>query len=229
MTVTTRGITAASGLAAVAAGAIFIGVQIGHPHLDATSIRTTELAVRSTAKLIMAALALVGIAGMYLSQVRRNGWLGLVGFVVLAIGYLCIVGTAFTSAFVLPTVAASDPAYVDDMIGAATGGSPIGHIGAYAVVVKIQDFGYLLGGLVFGVALFRARVLWRWACLLLAAGGVVTVILSLLPDAFYRLLAFPNGIAMIGLGISLWLGQRASAGETVSPPAHVAPAARVLP
>jgi LuxR family maltose regulon positive regulatory protein len=37
-----------------------------------------------------------------------------------------------------------------------------------------------------------------------AAGGVVTVLLSVMPDAFYRLLAFPNGIAMIGLGYSLW-------------------------
>jgi hypothetical protein len=25
-----------------------------------------------------------------------------------------------------------------------------------------------------------------------------------MPDAFYRLLAFPNGIAMIALGYSLW-------------------------
>jgi len=25
-----------------------------------------------------------------------------------------------------------------------------------------------------------------------------------MPDAFYRLLAFPNGIAMVGLGWSLW-------------------------
>jgi hypothetical protein len=229
MTITTRGITAASGLAAVAAGAIFIGVQIGHPHLDSASIQTAELAVRSTLKLIMAVLAVVGIAGMYLSQVRRSGWLGLVGFVVLAIGYLCIAGTAFTSAFVLPTVAGSDPAYVDDMIAVATGGTPAGDVGAYAVVAKIQDAGYLLGGLIFGVALFRARVLWRWASLLLAAGGVVTVVLSLMPDAFYRLLAFPNGIAMIGLGISLWLGQRRRPAEASSPLGAVAAATRVLP
>lgn len=229
MTITSRGLTAASGLAAVAAGTIFIGVQIGHPHLDSTSIQTTEMAVRSTLKLIMAVLSVVGIAGMFLSQVRRNGWLGLAGFVVLAIGYLCIIGTAFTSAFVLPTVAGSDPAYVDDMIAAATGGTPVGDIGAYAVVAKVQDVGYLLGGLVFGAALFRARVLWRWASLLLAVGGAVTVVLSLLPDAFYRLLAFPNGIAMIGLGVSLWLSQRASSTETSAPQAGVAPKSRVLP
>ena len=212
-----------------AAGTLFIGVQIGHPHLDSTSIQTTEMAVRSTAKLLMAVLALVGIAGLYLSQVRRNGWLGLVGFVVLAVGYLCIVGTAFTSAFVLPTIAGTDPAYVDDMIAVATGGTPVGDIGAYAVVAKVQDVGYLLGGLVFGVALFRARVVWRWASLLLAIGGVVTVVLSLLPDAFYRLLAFPNGIAMIGLGISLWLGQRtAGTDENSSPRGDVAAAPRAL-
>ena len=215
MTITTTRLTAAAGLCAAAAGAIFIGVQIGHPHLDATSIQTTEMAVRSTFKLLMAVLALVGITGMYLSQVPRNGRLGLVGFMVLAIGYLCIVGTAYASAFVLPTVAATDPGYVNDVIAASTGGSPVGDIGLFAVVAKIQDFGYLVGGLVFGIALFRAGVLARWASLLLAVGGVVTVALSLMPDAFYRLLAFPNGIAMIGLGVSLWLSQRTpSAVET---------------
>ena len=69
---------------------------------------------------------------------------------------------------------------------------------------QVQGFAYLAGGLVFGIALYRARVLARWAAALLAVGGVVTVLHSLLPDAFYRLLAFPNGIAMIGLGYSLW-------------------------
>jgi len=92
------------------------------------------------------------------------------------------------------------------------------------VVAKVQDFGYLLGGLIFGIALFRARVLARWASLLLAVGGIVTIVLSQLPDAFYRLLAYPNGIAMIGLGISLWLGQR-NASSVESSPSHVDAAA----
>lgn len=224
MTITTKGLTAAAGLCAAVAGAIFIGVQIGHPHLDSTSIQTTEMAVRSTLKGVMAVLALVGITGMYLSQVPRNGRLGLVGFGVLAVGYLLIMGTAYTAAFVLPTVAAADPAYADDVLAVSTGGSAVGDIGLFAVVAEIQDFAYLVGGLLFGIALFRARVLARWASLLLAVGGVVTVVLSLMPDAFYRLLAFPNGIAMIGLGVSLWLGARkSSAVETT--PAHVDAAA----
>ena len=56
----------------------------------------------------------------------------------------------------------------------------------------------------FGIALFRARVLARWAAVLLAVGSLVTVLLAVMPDAFYRFLAFPNGIAMVALGYSLW-------------------------
>lgn len=45
------------------------------------------------------------------------------------------------------------------------------------------------GGLVFGVALYRARVLARWAAALLAVNGVITIALAVMSDAFYRLLA----------------------------------------
>ena len=223
MNVTSSSLTKAAGAAAAAAGAIFIAVQIGHPHLDATSIQTTQMAVREALKVLMAALALAGITGMYLSQIRRNGVLGLVGYLVLSAGYLMIMGTAYVAAFVMPTVAASDPGYANDVIAVATGGSPIGDIGALATVAHVQGIAYLAGGLLFGIALFRARVLARWATALLAVGGAVSAALSVMPDAFYRLLAFPNGIAMIGLGVSLWLSQRkASSVETSAPRADVA-------
>lgn len=204
MTVTATTLTKAAGLAAIAAGLIFIGVQFNHPHLDATSITTTDVIVRNWFKVLMAVLALVGITGMYLSQIRRNGVVGLVGYAVLGIGYLLITCTGILAATVMPLVASVDPSYVNDVIAAATGGTPSGDIGLLQVVYKVQDFGYLAGGLVFGIALFRANVLARWASALLAVGGVVTIALSIMPDAFYRLLALPNGIAMVALGYSLW-------------------------
>ena len=225
MTVTTSRLTAASGLCAAAAGALFIGVQIGHPHLDATSVQTTEVVVRDTLKVLMAACALVGITGMYLSQVRRNGVLGLVGYVVLVVGYLLILGTAYTAAFILPEVAQTDPGYVNDVIDVTNGRVSSADIGAMNAVSQVQSIAYLAGGLLFCVALFRARVLARWAAALLAVGGVVTIVLSFMPDAFYRLLAYPNGIAMIGLGVSLWLGQRTASTTTDAdaPRAQAAP------
>lgn len=96
--------------AAVAAGALFVGVQVGHPPLDVDSITTAELAIRNTLTVLMAALALAGITGRYLSQVRRNGVLGLIGYLVLALGYLLITSSTFGLAYVLPSVAGTDTA-----------------------------------------------------------------------------------------------------------------------
>jgi hypothetical protein len=211
MTITPTALTRAAGVAAVVAGLIFIGVQIGHPHSDVTSVTTTEWVVRNSLKVLMAALALAGITGMYLRQVRRSGVLGLLGYLLLSAGYLLILSTAFVSAYVLPSLADSDPDYVNDVLAAATNGAAKGDIGPLQTVIQVQGYAYLAGGLVFGVALFRARVLARWAAALLAVGGVVTVVLAAMPDAFYRFLAFPNGIAMIGLGYSLWRVARTDA------------------
>jgi hypothetical protein len=213
MTPTPTVLTRAAAAAAVAAGLIFIGVQIGHPHLDATTVVTTEVVLRDSLKVVMAVLALVGITGMYLRQVRQSGVLGLIGYLLLGAGYLVIMGTSFAAAFVLPSVAGSNSAYVNDVLAAATGGTPSGDIGPLGTVIRVQGLAYLLGGLVFGIALLRARVLARWAATLLAVGGIVTVALSLMPDAFYRLLALPNGLAMIGLGYSLWTTTRTTGGE----------------
>jgi hypothetical protein len=204
MAVTPTTLTRATGASAIVAGLIFIGVQINHPHLDATSVTTTEVIVRNSLKVVMAALALVGITGMYLSQIRRNGILGLVGYLLLGTGYLVIMSTTFVAAYVLPSVAEDNPGYANDVIAAFTGGSATGDIGALQTAFYVQSIAYLAGGLVLGTALYRAGVLARWAAALLAVGGVVSAVLSVMPDAFYRFLAFPNGIAMIGLGYSLW-------------------------
>ena len=104
MTITPTTLTRAAGLAAVAAGLIFIGVQINHPFLDATSVVTTDVVVRDSLKVVMAVLALVGITGMYLRQVREAGVLGLIGYLLLGTCYLVILCTSFVAAYVLPTI-----------------------------------------------------------------------------------------------------------------------------
>lgn len=209
MTVSPSLLVRGAGVCAVASGAIFIGVQVGHPTMDAANIGSAEVVARNSLKVAMAALALAGITGMYLSQVRRNGRLGLGGYLLFGVGYLLILSTSVLAAYVLPGLAGSDPAYVEDVLAAATGGTPEGDLGALGVLFQLQGAAYLAGGLVFGVALYRAGVLYRWAAALLAVGGLVSAALALMPDAFYRLLALPNGIAMIALGYSLWASTRA--------------------
>ena len=97
--------------------------------------------VRDCLKVLMAALALAGITGMYVSQVRRNGVLGLIGYVVLSAGYLGILGVTFVAAFVLPEVASSNPGFVNDVIAVDTGrGTVEGDIGALQTVIKVHRF-----------------------------------------------------------------------------------------
>ncbi len=221
MTITANTLTRWAGLAAAAAGVIFIGVQINHPQLNAISIQTTDVTVRDTFKVLMAALALAGITGMYLNQIRKHGLLGLIGYVVFAVGYLGIMCIAFTAAYVLPEVASSSTGFVNDAIAVNTGRDTVkGDIGALKTVIEVTGFAYLIGGLMFGAALYRARVLPRWASALLAVAGLATAALAMMPDSIYRLLAFPNGIAMIALGYSLWKLTRtedATQADTLAP------------
>jgi hypothetical protein len=71
-------------------------------------------------------------------------------------------------------------------------------------VLAVTGVGYMVGGLIFGIALFRARILARWAAALLAVGTIATASLAVLPESFNRPMAVPVGLALIGLGVSLW-------------------------
>ena len=184
------------------------GVAAGHPHLDAETITTTEMAVRGTLKVVMAALALVGLTGMYLRQVRQTGLLGLIGYAVYALGYLLISGTAFAATFILPSVAETDPGFVNDVLAVATNSTPSSDIGPLQIFIQGGGFAYVVGGIIFGIALFRANVLARWAAMLLSIGAVAILTTSQLPELTQRLFAIPVSVALIGLGFSLWREQR---------------------
>ncbi len=184
MTVTTRNLTRATAVCASTAGAIFIAVQINHPPTDSFLTDTNEWVIRGSAKAVMGALALAGIAGIYLRQVRQMRVLELVGFVLFAAGYLLLFATEVMAALLLPALTERAPAFVRDVVVAANGGSATGDIGHLQILFNLTGIGYILGGLIFGIALFRARVLARWAALLLAVSTVATAALAVLPESF---------------------------------------------
>ena len=207
MTVTTTKLTGAAGLAAVAGGLLFIAVQIKHPHLDASFTTTTEYAVRETMKIFMSVLSLLGITGIYLRQVKQLGVLGLIGYLVLSVGYLALLSVQVVGLFVLPTLAVSQPGFVNDVLAVAHSAAPVGDIGPLQILFKVL-FAYIIGGIIFGIALFRAGVLARWAAALMSVGAVATVATFQLPELTQRLFALPVGVALVGLGYSLWREQR---------------------
>jgi hypothetical protein len=210
MEITTTKLTRAAGLAAVAAGTLFIAVQVKHPEITVDFVQSTQWKVRQGMKLAMSILALTGIAGMYLRQVRRIGLLGLLGWLLFSLGYLAMLCVEAIGLVVIPVIARSSPEYVDGVVAVATNGSSDADLGLFGLLNAVQGLGYIVGGLVFGIALYRAGVLARWASALLAVAALATLAPLFLPLANQRLFAVPNAIALIGLGWSLWREQRAA-------------------
>ena len=216
MQITNTTLTRAAGLAAVAAGALFIAVQVKHPEITLDFVQSTQWKVRQGMKIAMATLALAGIAGMYLRQVRQIGVLGLVGWLLFSLGYLAMLCVEAIGLVVIPTIAQTSHEYVNGIVAVATNSSSSADLGLFGALNGVQGFGYIVGGLVFGIALYRANVLSRWASALLAVAALATMAPLLVPMVNQRLFAVPNGIALIGLGWSLWRDQRSAAVEPMT-------------
>jgi hypothetical protein len=216
MTITTTTLTRAAGLSAVAGGVLFLGVQIGHPHLDAAFATTPEFVIRQAAKVGFAVLSLVGVTGIYLRQVKQAGVLGLLGYLLLGVAFLTLLSVEVMGAVVLPVMVSSAPGYVNDVFAVATMGTPKGDIGAFTALNTVAGLSLVAGGLLFGIALFRAHVLTRWPAALLAVGVVATLAIRVLPQINERLFAVPIGVALIGLGFSLWREQRVRTARPVA-------------
>ena len=218
MTITSTKLIRAAGLSAVAGGLLFLAVQFKHPILDATFASTTEYAVRETMKIFMAVFSLIGITGIYLRQVKQTGVLGLIGYLVLGVGYLTIMSVQVIGVFVLPDLSASQPGYVNDVFAVATSDTPIGDVGGVQTLTYVA-ITYIVGGIIFGIALFRANILARWAAALMSVGAVATVSTFVVPELIQRLFALPVGVALIGLGYSLWREQRTPTAQPLPSPA----------
>jgi hypothetical protein len=139
---------------------------------------------------------------------------GLVAFLVLATSWTLQTQFVFTEAFVLPPLAAVAPEFVDGALGIS-----YGHMGNVdlGVLPTIYSLGvgmtYMLGGLLFGIATFRAGILPRVPAALLAVAATLTPLAALLPHAEQRYAAIPVALALAWLGYSLWSERRASASQ----------------
>src|SRR5262245_22273972 len=151
MNITDSGLTKAAAAATAVAGAIFIAVQINHPGSHEFTTETSQWVARCTAKMVMAALALAGITGLYLRQRRYLGALRLAGYLLFAAGYLAMFAVEVIAVTVLPALVDSNPGFVNDVVAAGMGNSPQGDIGSLQTLFNANGVGYMLGGLVFGI------------------------------------------------------------------------------
>lgn len=204
MKITTSTITRAAGVSAALAGLIFITIQFIHPSDVIASVTTQAWVVVHILSLVMAVLALAGLAGLYLSQVRQLGVLGLIGYLMFSLFFILQSAFNFAEAFIAPLIADVAPQFTEDFVGLFGGYASVTDLGPLALVVPVGSALYILGALVFGIAVLRAHVLSRGAGILLIVAAILTPVAGLLPHTVERLAAIPMGLALIWLGCSLW-------------------------
>ena len=205
-----------AGLSAMVAGIIFVVIQPIHPLDVLASVTTTEWAIIQSLKTAMCIFGLLGLTGLYARQANEAGWLGLAGYLLFSLFYAHTLPLAYTEAFVLPLLATEAPTFVEGFLGIFNGHPVQTNLGALPMLYSVAGFaGYILGGLLFGIATLRAGILPRWAAGLLAVGGVATFALDMLPHPLDRIAAVPVGVAVAWLGYALWAERRAHAAEPV--------------
>jgi hypothetical protein len=215
MQITTPNLIRWGGLSAMVTGIIFAGIQPIHPPDVLASVTTSAWAIITTLKTVMCLFGLFGIAGLYARQVEETGWLGLASYLLLTIFYAVQMCLAFIEPLILPLLATESPKFVAGFLGILTSTPSEMNLGGIAAVNGLLAVLYLLGTLLFGIAIFRARILSRWAAGLLALSGPLAVILTMIGHPINRIAAVPMGIALIGLGYSLWSERRAPVSEPV--------------
>lgn len=208
-----------AGLSAVAAGVLFVIIQFVHPTDELASVTTARWAVVHVASVAMCFFGVFGLAGLYARQADRAGWLGLIGCLVFSVFYLLTAAFQFVEALISPVLATEAPRFVESFLGIVTGHAGPVPLGTLTTVYQVVGGLYLLGSLLFGAATFRARVLPRWAAVLLALSGPLAVIVTtVFAHPIDRLAALPMGLALAGLGFALWADRRVL-------PASIAPLA----
>ena len=205
-----------AGLAAMGAGIIFAGIQPIHPLDVLSSVTTPRWAIIQTLKTAMCLLGLLGLAGLYARQVKEAGWLGLAGFLLFSLFFAHTLAFAFAEAFILPLLATEAPTFVEGFLGIFNGHPTEFNLGVLPALYSLAGVGYVLGGLLFGIATLRAGILPRWAAGLLAVGAVAPFVLAVLPHPLDRTFAVPMGIALAGLGYALWSERREQVSDPVS-------------
>jgi hypothetical protein len=206
-----------AGLSVIGAGLLFVVIQTIHPLDVLSSVTTTRWAIVHYLGVAMSFFGLLGITGIYARQVEKAGWLGLAGYLLFSLFYAVTMAFQFIEAFISPVLATEAPQFVEGLLGIASGHATEFNLGALPMVYNLTGFvGYMLGGLLFGIATFRAGILPRWAGGLLAVGVVLPLVATgLLPHPLDRIFAVPVGLAVAWLGYALWSERREQAAEPV--------------
>ena len=203
-----------AGLSAMVAGMFYVLVGLFHPPNVLSSVTTTQWAIVHVLAIAMCFFGILGMVGLYAKQAEKSGWLGLAGFLLFSLWFAFILGFSFVETFILPSLATEAPKVVDGFLGMFTSTASEINLGILPTIWTLTAPLYVLGGLLFGIATFRAGILPRWAGGLFVIGTALAPVAALLPLEHQPKVAVPVGIALAWLGYALWSERREQAADS---------------
>jgi len=179
-------------IACVVAGVLMIAGFALHPAGEEPTLGTDPFWVPAHALLWAAfTLALAGWTGVYLVQAFEAGTLGVIAYVTILIGTSFASWIYSTDVTYVPVVAAGAPHLFKQIMS-----------GPSLVLGMVSVFTWMLGNVLFGVSIVRARVFSRWPGILLVIGTASVPILYFAVDSV-RIIAAGAYAAAAG---QIWLG-----------------------
>jgi len=130
-------------------------------------------------------LALLFAVGLYLRQRRESGVFGGVAFIVLFIGLATVVCLDYIGAFISPYLPAG---MMDQILEGPTGS-----------VAVTSGLTFLLGEILFGISVIRAKVFSKIAAILFITGMFFVPLGSVFPES-----AVVIGSIVAGIGLIWW-------------------------
>jgi hypothetical protein len=136
-------------------------------------------------------IALLGWMGVYIAQAAKAGMLGVVAFVVIIIGTSLASWIFSSDVTFVPVIAIEAPTLFKKIFS-----------DAHILIGVASVLSWVLGCVLFGVSLIRAKTFSRWPAMLLIIGTVIIPI-AYLTGLSVRVVACGGGIAAAG---QVWLG-----------------------
>jgi hypothetical protein len=188
-----------SGLALVAGGLLLAVASVLHPSRETTAT-ILQAEVRLVAAHVLftlsSLLVLLGLPGLYGAESERMGRLGLVGFLLAFLG-TALVAVSGNFGFIAPVLATKSPATIDA-------------INAYLPVVAfnaVAFVGFVVGFVLFGMAMVKTATLPRSSGLLVAVGAPAQVVGFALAQTVSPALWIVAILGSVALGVGLaWPG-----------------------
>jgi hypothetical protein len=180
------------GATSILAGILMMAGFILHPAGEDATFGTDPFWVPAHALLWIAfTVALLGWIGLYVVQASKAGWLGIAAFLILILGSSLASWIFSSDVTFVPVIAAKSPELFQSIFTKS-------HI-ALGIASVLT---WVLGNVLFGFSIIRAKTFPRWAGILLIFGTVIIPIAYL---AGFSVRVVSVGAIIAGAG-QVWLG-----------------------